>query len=392
MGRALIVQMARLGDLVQTLPVIAALKARDPEGILDLLCPAHLASLARQFPGISQVLEWDGPAWRDRALTASPRLGPQHLTEADRHLSGLAPQLYDRAYVLNQHARALLAGALLARSAKGPRLKGPLDEALSPWAAYLREAARTRHGQRVHLADAFCGLCGVDPPGKPPILTPAATALPPDLEQVGSQNGSLVGLIVGAGDDERLVPVEVWRHVITRFQNSVPNGRIVLLGQEQERAKQIQEALPSSMLGRIWDAAGRTTLLQLAVLLARCRTVIGADTGPLHLAAAVGTPVIGWYFGRARVHDTGPYGQQHVIWQATGHATPSDPHLLQPSQWPIEGTIADLLGQGAPRTDGWSLWTSHCDAQGAYYVESGCEPIAPPERAALWRRLQPLAT
>lgn len=389
MARALIVQLARLGDLLQTLPVIAALKAQDPEGVLDLLCPTHLASVARQFPGIAQVLEWDGPAWRDRAVTASAHVEPEHVAEADRYLGGLVPELYDRAYVLNQHARALLAGALLARDTQGPRLHGPLDEQLSPWAAYLREVARTRRGQRVHLADAFCGLCGVDPPGKPPTLNPAAIALPPDLDQVGTQGGPWIGLIVGAGDPERLIPLQVWREWIVAFCRAVPGWRLVLVGQEQERARQIQETLPPSVLGRIWDAAGRTSLLQLTAILARCRTVIGADTGPLHLAAAVGTQVIGWYFGRARVHDTGPYGSQHLIWQATGAAGASDSQLIHPSRWPIEETIAGALDRRAAALDGWSLWTSHCDRWGAYYVPAGCSPIAPPEREALWRTLQP---
>lgn len=390
MARALIVQLARLGDLLQTLPVIAALKAQDPEGVLDLLCPAHLASVARQFPGIAQVLEWDGPAWRDRAVTASARVEQEHVAEADRYLGSLVPNLYDRAYVLNQHARALLAGALLARDTQGPRLHGLLDERLSPWATYLREVARTRRGRQVHLADAFCGLCGVDPPGKPPTLNPPAIALPPDLDKVGTQGGPWIGLIVGAGDPERLIPLPVWREWIVAFCRAVPGWRLVLVGQEQERARQIQETLPSSVLGRIWDAAGRTSLLQLTAILARCRTVIGADTGPLHLAAAVGTHVIGWYFGRARVHDTGPYGTQHLIWQATGTAAASDFQLLHPSRWPIEETIAGVLGRSAAALDGWSLWTSHCDRWGAYYVPAGCAPIAPPEREALWRTLQPV--
>ena len=63
--------------------------------------------------------------------------------------------------------------------------------------------------------------------------------------------------------------------------------------------------------GRLWDATGRTTLSQLATTLKRCDWAVGADTGPLHLAAAVGTSAMGFYFSRARVHETGPYGQGH---------------------------------------------------------------------------------
>ena len=43
--------------------------------------------------------------------------------------------------------------------------------------------------------------------------------------------------------------------------------------------------------------------------------MIGSDTGPLHLGVACGARAIGWYFSRARVHETGPYGVGHYVWQ-----------------------------------------------------------------------------
>jgi heptosyltransferase I len=61
--------------------------------------------------------------------------------------------------------------------------------------------------------------------------------------------------------------------------------------------------------------APATSLPQLATLLRRARLMISADTGPLHLAAAVGTPCIGLY-GPTRVEQCGPYGPQHITVQA----------------------------------------------------------------------------
>lgn len=399
MARALVIQLARLGDLLQSLPAIAALRSRDPEGTLDLLCPKHLAPAARLFPGIAQVLEWDGPVWRQRAEIATPHLQSNHVMEAERHLQSLAPEPYDCAYVLNQHPRALLAGALLARETKGPRVHGPLDEQLTPWASYVRDVARTRRGHRVHLADALCGLCGLCPPGTPPAINFLPCPLPSDIDPIGKHGGPWIGLIVGAGETERLAPIDVWRQWITRFLRAVPRGRVVLVGQERERGEAIQETLPPSVLGRIWDATGRTALPELATILARCHTVIGADTGPLHLAAAVGTKVIGWYFARARVHETGPYGEGHWIWQAEGERREARgkgadlaprPSPLTPHLWPIPESVELLLSGSCHRVpDGWSLWTSHCDRWGAYYTEAGQRPTPPHEREGLWRDLQP---
>jgi ADP-heptose:LPS heptosyltransferase len=399
------VQLARLGDLLQTVPAITAITAADPALEVDLLCPAPLAPIGRMLPGIAKVLEWDGMAWRQQAQAAGAGLAPEHISEADRLVSLLSPQRYDRAYVLNQHPHALLAGALLARETVGPRREGPLDGQLTPWAAYIREVAITGKGRRVHLADGFCGLCGVQPADQPAIMRRPACALPGDLDEIGRSEGLWVGLIVGAGDMERVVPVETWRRWIARFLEQDRRGRVVLIGQERERGVQLLDALPPSMLGRVWDATGRTSLTELAEVVTRCHRVIGSDTGPLHLAAALGVRVIGWYFARACVHQTGPYGPGHLIWQAEGvkHETfnvrldredlrrialPGTGHVAS-VHWPIEETVQALV-QGEPQqAAGWTVWTSHYDRWGAYYTEAHHNPIPPHERETLWRHMCP---
>ncbi|MCP9447617.1 MAG: glycosyltransferase family 9 protein [Nitrospira sp.] len=395
MARTLVVQLARLGDLIQTIPAITALRMANPEGGLDLLCPSSLAPIGRLIPGIDQVLEWDGAVWHRWAKEASAGLLPTHVERATKQLEALARHRYGTAYVLNHHRRALLAGSVLADDIRGPLLDGPLGSTLSPWASYVREVARTGRGCRVHLADAFCGLCGVLPPGEPPMLRRPSCPLPSGLDQIGRRGEPWIGLIVGAGAVERLVPVDIWKELIIRFLESAPHGRVVLLGEERERGRRIQDLLPSSLLGRVWDVTGRTSLLELVSVLGRCHLVIGSDTGPLHLAAAVGITVIGWYCGLARVHETGPYGVGHVVWQAEEPIDKSSRRRtdIRPSRWPIEETILFLLrGKGAlpaAVAPGWSVWTSHCDRWGAYYTESGSLSSPPPEREALWAELSP---
>ena len=406
MPRALVIQLARLGDLLQSLPAITALRARHPDTQFDLLCPSHLADVGRLLPGIEKVLEWDGAAWQRHAMAAQRDLRAEHLLEIDTRLTTLAPGgRYDCAYALNQHRRALVAGSLLAREVKGPFLHGPLGEVLTPWAAYMRDVAQSRLGRHVHLADAFCGLCGVSPPGYIAALNPPVVRLPDDLEPIGKHGAPWVALIVGAGEAERFVPMEVWRRWMALFLASMPQGRIVLVGTERERAAEIQAPLPPTALGRIWDTTGRTSLSELAAILARCHQVIGSDTGPLHLAAALGKPVVGWYFARARVHETGPYGFHHVVWQAEDVkreslnmdreneesqpvTSPAVRHV-SPSHWPVEETVAAMREQRHHAPVGWSAWTSHCDTWGAYYSPIGQSACPPREREALWHELEP---
>ncbi len=399
MARALIIQLARLGDLLQTVPAIAALKEEEPCLELDLLCPAPVAKIGRLLPQIRQVLEWDGTWWRKQAQQAERSFGFDHVKEAERLLRSSTADRYDRVYVLNQHPRALLAASLLGEEMIGPRFDC-FDGHLTPWAAYIRRVATTGISHRVHLADAFCGLCQVRPTGQAIAIRQPAEALRADLAEIGRGDGPWIGLIVGAGDPMRFVPIGVWRELIARFLSLSPQGRLVLLGDrhETERAQQIQDGLSSSMLGRVWDLTGRTTLTELASVLSRCERVVGADTGPLHLAAAVGSRVVGWYFAKARVHETGPYGSGHVVWQAENVKRPEqelrgssecgDPMSL--TEWPIEATAAYLTEEAVPGLDGWTMWHSHCDRWGAYFTESQSDELPPAERVRTWQLLHPV--
>lgn len=385
MSRILIIQLARLGDLVQTMPMIAALRKQRPRDTIDVLCPEPLREMGALIPGIDRVIGWNGGHWHRWAERAKQGIQPAQLREMEAELATLCPEPYDRAFVLNQHIRALVAGTLLAKSCTGPLRQGPLSEQLTPWAAYVRDIARTRRPNRIHLSDAFCGMCGLFPTGtSPQCLTPPATHAR-HLDEIGRDGGPWIGVIVGAGDTARVVPVDTWRAWIVHFLSRIPRGRVVLIGQgaECDRAQEIQRPLPPSILGRIWDITGRTTLHELAQTLSRCHRVIGSDTGPLHLAAAVGTPVIGWYFGRARVHETGPYGPNHRVWQACG----DDTGPVTPANWPIEPSLDALLNE-APRSHAhWSEWSSRIDRWGTYYSEAG-QPSAPPhERETTWHEL-----
>ncbi len=378
------IQLARLGDLVQSLPAIASLTAQYPHRTLDLLCPAPLVDLAMLFPEVGHVLKWNGAQWHAWAESFVGEFQPSWLREVEQYLTELTTEPYTMAYVLNHHPRAVLAATLLATEVQGPNLHGPLDKQLSPWASYLRHVATTRGSNRIHLSDTFCGLCGVPPPSVPPILRLSSIDLPGDLAEVGISAGQWIAVVVGAGDADRSIPVAVWIDWIATVLAYDSPCAVVLVGAERDQttALAIQDGLSPMIAGRLWDATGRTTLSQLAAILKRCDWAVGADTGPLHLAAAVGTSAMGFYFSRARVHETGPYGQGHLVWQAD---------CAQPETWPIQASVKMIrepatVPQQEPVAR-WSLWHSHHDEWGAIFKLVGGREPQEDQRAAVWRQL-----
>jgi ADP-heptose:LPS heptosyltransferase len=382
--RRLLIQLARLGDLVQSLPAFVSLTARDPHRPLDLLCPAPLADIARLFPEVGRVVQWNGTQWHRWAESFVGEFQSSWLREVDQYLAGLTTEPYKMAYVLNHHPRAILAATLLATEVQGPYLRGPLHEELSPWALYLRQVAQTRGSNRIHLSDTFCGLCGVTPPPIPPHLRLPSIDLPDDLAEVGISAGQWIAVVVGAGDADRSIPLSVWIEWISTLLAQDSPCSVVLIGTERDQATAlaIQDKLSPILAGRLWDATGRTTLPQLATMLKRCHWAVGADTGPLHLAAAVGARAMGFYFSRARVHETGPYGQGHWVWQAD---------RAQPETWPIQATVKMIqepatAAQQEP-VAGWSLWQSHHDEWGAIFRPVSGKDSQEDQRAEVWHQL-----
>lgn len=391
--RGILLQLARLGDVVQSLPAYVGVRAAQPQRPIDLLCAAPLAPLAGRFPAVERVVPWDGAQWH--AWTHRWAADSAGVTrEMTQYATSMIPQRYAVAFNLNQHGRATVLAHLCADRVVGPGSEGVLNPTLPTWAEYVRGVARSRGANRVHLADAFCGLCGVRPPSAPPRLDVTDVVLPTDVSAIGQGEGPWVTVVLGAGDAERVIPSAIWRQWIDQFLAVCPTGQVVLIGAgaERETARTILDALSGLQQSRLWDTTGRLSLPQLAACLARCQWVIGGDTGPLHLGAAVGARAVGWFLARARVHETGPYGTGHVVWQvepAGGETVPT-----QPSQWPILESVEWVASQRAEgNCEGWSVWHSGFDEWGTWYRSASDESrVADRQREQVWKALSPSLT
>jgi heptosyltransferase-2 len=104
-------------------------------------------------------------------------------------------------------------------------------------------------------------------------------------------------------------PAEYFVETALEVSARQPVEWLVLGGPADEAiAREIAARIPGARL-----LAGRTSLRDLMAVLAHCRLMLTNDTGPMHVAAAVGTPVVG-LFGPTEPRRTGPYGQvEHVL-------------------------------------------------------------------------------
>lgn len=259
MARILVIRLGALGDFIQSFGPFAALRAHHRTDHLTLLTTAPFAALGRASPWFDAVLCDERPAlWQIPALA---RL---------RHTL----QGFDFVYDLQTSRRSNLYFHLAGR----PPWSGIARGCSHPHANPARDFMHTRERQREQLAMA--GIGSFPAPELGWLVSRGGVAPPPPPYAV---------LIPGAAPRH---PAKRWpaAHYAALARHLVQSGlRPVLAGGagEREAAARIRAEVTEAE-----DFTGRTDIFDLARLLAGAAVVIGNDTGPMHLATALGRPAI----------------------------------------------------------------------------------------------------
>ncbi len=189
--------------------------------------------------------------------------------------------------------------------------RAPVGRELAPWLASERVTS-----QQPHVVDRYLELLqplGIEP-GEVRFDVPqdptAVQAMASFLGQPRLGEGYAV-INPGAGWPTKLWPADRLGQIARRLGESAHVPSVVVWAGEQE--KRLAEQIVAAAAGHTL-LAPPTTLLELAVVMRKARFFVGSDTGPLHLAAAVGTPCVGIY-GPTRPEECGPYGPGHRVCQ-----------------------------------------------------------------------------
>lgn len=265
-----------LGDLVLALPALAAVRG-------DVMVRRSLAPLVRLAGVASDVLELDrGAAGFVRAVRQLQR------------------RRYHRGVLLTPSfgsALQFVLGRIPERRGTPSDRRGPL----------LTERVGTGSAHRTML---YLDLVGGEPPeagqATPRLSVPEAQRAR-WRELAGDRDEVTIGICPGSRASSRRWPAERFREVVRSLADQ--GYRVAVFGERGERK------LTRLVAGGVaLDCGGRSDLLLLAAGLAACRLVVANDSGPLHLAAAVGTPAVSlWGAGDPR--ETGIPGgpERHIM-------------------------------------------------------------------------------
>ena len=306
--RVLLFRLERIGDLLMTLEAVATVRRLLPDAELRLVVGSWNADLARLIPGVDQVDTLDMP-WLAREGTGS------RLATVVRRIARWRRHGFDLAINFEPDIRS----NALAAACGAPRRVG-FDS--KGGAAFLTDALRydpTLHcaANAARLVDRAIPIRDAGPPrgaaGPALRISGRAHARAARLLAARAGTGPLVGLNPGAGRAIKQWPGQRFARAAEELAAQV-DATIVLLGSTAERApaEAVRRALPTHV--RLIDLVGQTSLTHLAAVLTRLSVLITGDTGTMHLAAAVDTPIVA-VFGLTDPGRFGPLTPRAIVVQ-----------------------------------------------------------------------------
>ena len=315
--RILVIKLSSLGDLFHALPAVhnlkIALNAR-----IDWVTQNEYIELVKCFTPVDRVI----PFYRKAFFT---RLLP--------FLRELRSCEYD--YVID--LQGLLKSAIVARLARGRERIGPSFPREGAWLFYSAVAG-TRDKNR-HAVDENLDIVRFL---KRDVIKPEFPAKFPVKKL--SEESPRIAILPASRWQTKTWPVERFAQVAKRLSVE-KNASIFLLGGPADR--EVCEKINSALGGKAVNLAGKTSLPEMGGILKEMDLLIANDSGPVHVAAAVGTPTL-VVFGPTDPTRTGPYGDGHRIVKTDLLCQPCFLRLCQyDSVRCMEGVTAETIGASA---------------------------------------------
>jgi len=288
MANILFIKTSSLGDVVHHMPALMDARKAHPDATFSWLVEEAFAPLVRLHPAIDTVIPVASRRWR-KSLYA-----PATIAEIRASFRDIRAQRYDEIV----DTQGLLRTAILTRAARGMRHGYDASSVREPLASLFYDV-RHRVERDMHAVERNRILSGLAL-GYAPDEAPDFGL---DRARIGKDSTSRYGLLLHAtARREKQWPDADWiafaKLFAQRFELLLPWGTEA----ERARSEYIAAAVPGA---RVPD---RAPLDQVAKLIAGAQFVVGVDTGLLHLAAALGVPVVAIFAG-SKPALTGPIGR-----------------------------------------------------------------------------------
>ncbi len=305
----LVVKLSSIGDVVHSLPFLEVLKQGFPHARIDWLVEEAASSILFEHPGIDRLILSRRKSWQKKMTTGLEFISVWH--EGKRLFKDIRLRNYDLVIDL----QGLFRSGMLVGISKGARKIG-MTGAREFAGFFLNEPPVTVSYEQ-HAVDryleiaAYLGCDTTSWEGSIPVSESDRNAAQKLVNRNGRRTAPIVAINPGARWKTKMWLPERMASLADRIQREL-SCDVVFTGSDQDRM--MIDQMIDAMEKKALNLAGKTSLRELAALYDISRLLITADTGPMHIAAAMGCPVAA-IFGPTDPLRTGPYGKGHCVIQ-----------------------------------------------------------------------------
>jgi lipopolysaccharide heptosyltransferase I len=298
MDRILIIKPSAIGDIVHSLPILPLLRRKWPQAQITWMVGPACVDLVRRHPLIDQIMVFRRtPLPKDRPAQATNGNG-------DHSPAWWSRDLRRRRFDMVIDLQGLLRSAYFTWRTGAPLRVGPADAREFAWLLYNRRVhsgLRDQHAVERNLTIAEAIGLGRGPVEFPFAVDDADRAFIADLIPPGIRYAAL---IPGTNWATKRWPSEHFAELVEPLRRRF-GLKSVLCGGPQDAALASQIPVDRNLVGQ-------TSLRQTVALLERADLVVANDSGPMHIAAALGRPLVCLY-GPTDPHLTGPWNREDAV-------------------------------------------------------------------------------
>ncbi len=313
--------LTRMGDLVQSTPLISGLRRKYPGGIITLMVSSDFEDFASRIPDIDEILIFNLRQFNQKNDRGELGSWVEVYEYLKAFLDSVQHRCFDEVYNLS-HSKlsALMLSYLDISKVCGFFCNDTGDRmTFHPWLQYFGIEPFNRSCNPFNLVDIYLHAGEIENPKNRVALKTEAfkrESIEIILDELKiKENEVLIGFQAGSSLKGRRWSAESFARLGDMLCSRM-DAKILLFGVESEAelAEEIVEKM--TMSSHVINVAGKTSIPQLIQILDHCHYLVTNDTGTMHLAAAVETPIVGLFFAHAHPIETGPYAAGNVIFQA----------------------------------------------------------------------------
>jgi heptosyltransferase-3 len=297
--KILVIQLARLGDIYSTWPILRALKRNYPQAQVDLLVRRRFVEATSGLESIRKLHILETDKMLLPFISGNANRVHEAIASWSEFVGGIRSEGYDQ--IINLSFSPLSSHLSFSLAQKNTIVKGFTRHSdgsfrlPDDWSAYFFAQVGIGSFNRIHVVDLFSLVSGVT-------LEDDDWRGPSTLR--AESRKKRVIFHIGASLKNKTVHLESWTKIISGLVQLVDHD-MVIVGSAEER-KMAALVIDRLTQGHVQNLCGETSLSQLMELIQSSELVVGGDSSPMHMAGLTSTPCLNISFESVNFWETGP--------------------------------------------------------------------------------------